>query len=251
MSCAGRPPALAAHEPVCLGYVNWCPADLASRTAGVAQLLVDAWVLPLHTQAARVAYGSIDLAICWVRAEDLVTYGLEAQLLGADRLYAVARATDTSPVRARDTAVLVDADEPAGCRGTYTQRSSWPTQCATRMPNDDGGITGPAFFDHVRRLRRPLVNSPKGQTTPIPPDLVQRPIVAPAPYWTWSLVWRRTESQSAVLAALRRRPPIGAISPSIAASRGCRATTRTGRARASDRSAVPVPTCRESAAGVR
>jgi DNA-binding transcriptional LysR family regulator len=102
---------LAAHEPVRLGYVNWRPADLTSRTAGVAQLLVDAWVLPSHTQAARVADGSIDLAICWVRAEDLATYGLEAQLLGADRLYAVAPGTDTSPVCARDTAVLVDADE--------------------------------------------------------------------------------------------------------------------------------------------
>ena len=64
-------------------------------------------------------------------------------------------------------------------------------------------ITGPAFFDHVRRLRRPLVNSPKGQRTPIPPDLVQRPIVAPAPYWTWSLVWRRAESQPSVLAAAK------------------------------------------------
>jgi hypothetical protein len=48
-----------------------------------------------------------------------------------------------------------------------------------------------------------VVNSPKGQTTPIPPDLVQRPIVAPAPYWTWSLVWRRTESQPPVLAAAK------------------------------------------------
>ena len=74
---------------------------------------------------------------------------------------------------------------------------------ATRIPIDDGGITGPAFFDHVRRLRRPLVNSPKGQTTPVPPDLVQRPIVAPAPYWTWSLVWRRAESQPSVLAAAK------------------------------------------------
>ena len=34
---------LAAHEPVRLGYFNWRPADLTSRTAGVAQLLVDAW----------------------------------------------------------------------------------------------------------------------------------------------------------------------------------------------------------------
>ena len=54
-----------------------------------------------------------------------------------------------------------------------------------------------------RRQHTALVNSAKGQTTPIPPGLVQRPIVAPAPYWTWSLVWRRTESQPPVLAAAK------------------------------------------------
>ena len=194
---------LAAHEPVRLGYVNWRPADLTSRTAGVAQLLVNAWVLPSHTQATRVADGSIDLAICWVRAEDLATYDLEAQLLGADRLYAVAPGTDTSPVRARDTAVLVDADETSWRSWNRYAEEFLADTGATRIPIDDGGITGPAFFDHVRRLRRPVVNSPKGQTTPIPPDLVQRPIVAPAPYWTWSLVWRRTESEPPVLAAAK------------------------------------------------
>jgi DNA-binding transcriptional LysR family regulator len=194
---------LAAHEPVRLGYVNWRPDDLTSRTAGVAQLLVDAWVLPSHTQAARVADGSIDLAICWVRARDLATYGLEAQLLAAERLYAVAPGTDTSPVRARDTAALVDADETSWLSwNTYAEEFLADTG-ATRIPIDDGGVTGPAFFEHVRRLGRPLVNSPKGQTTPVPPDLVQRPIVAPAPYWTWSLVWRRTESQPSVLAAAK------------------------------------------------
>jgi hypothetical protein len=192
---------LAGHEPVRLGYVSWRPADLTSRTAGVAQLLVDAWVLPSHTQAARVADGSIDLAICWVRAEDLASYGLEARLLGADRLYAVASGNDTSPVRARDTAVLVDADETSWLSWNRYAEEFVAETGATRMPIDDGGITGPAFFDHVRRLRWPLVNSPRGQTTPIPPDLVKRPIVAPAPYWTWSLVWRKTESQPSVLAA--------------------------------------------------
>jgi hypothetical protein len=64
----------------------------------------------------------------------------------------------------------------------------------------DGGITGSAFFDHVRR--RPIVNSPKGQTAPLPPDLVRRPVIAPEVYWTWSLVWRRGEERAAVLAAL-------------------------------------------------
>jgi DNA-binding transcriptional LysR family regulator len=192
---------LAEDEPVRLGYVSWRPADLTSRTAGVAQLLVDAWVLPSHTQATRVADGSIDLAICWVRSEDLAAYGLEARLLGADRLYAVAHGTDTSPVRAGDTAVLVDADQTSWLSWNRYAEEFLADTGATRIPVDDGGITGPAFFDHVRRLRRPLVNSPRGQTTPIPPDLVKRPIVAPAPYWTWSLVWRQTESQPSVLAA--------------------------------------------------
>jgi DNA-binding transcriptional LysR family regulator len=192
---------LAAREPVRVGYVSWRPADLTSRAAGVAQLLVDAWVLPSHAQAARVADGSIDLAICWVRAGDLASYGLEARMLGADRLYAVAPGTNTSPVRARNTAALVDADETSWLSwNTYAEEFLADTG-ATRIAIDDGGITGPAFFDHVRRLGRPLVNSPKGQTTPIPPDLVQRPIVEPVPYWTWSLVWRRAESRPPVLAA--------------------------------------------------
>jgi hypothetical protein len=104
-------------------------------------------------------------------------------------------------VRARDTAVLVDADETSWLSwNTYAEEFLADTG-ATRIAIDDGGITGPAFFDHVRRLGRPLVNSPKGQTTPIPPDLVQRPIVEPVPYWTWSLVWRRAESRPPVLAA--------------------------------------------------
>ncbi|MFE4850328.1 LysR family transcriptional regulator, partial [Streptomyces sp. NPDC056689] len=63
----------------------------------------------------------------------------------------------------------------------------------------DGGITGPAFSDHVRRSRRPILNSPKAQTSPLPPELVARPVVEPKVYWTWSLVWRRSEVRTAVL----------------------------------------------------
>jgi DNA-binding transcriptional LysR family regulator len=194
---------LAEREPVRLGYVSWCPSYLTSRMAGIAQLLVDTWVLPSHAQVARVAGGSIDLAICWVRAGDLAASGLEARLLGADRLYAVAPGTDTSPVRARDTTVLVDADETSWLSwNAYAEEFAADTGAA-RVPVEDGGITGPAFFDQVRRLRRPLVNSPKGQAIPVPPDLARRPIVAPAPYWTWSLVWRRAESRAPVLAAAK------------------------------------------------
>src|SRR5689334_11896703 len=93
-----------------LGYVNWRPPDLHERVAGIADLHVDAWVLPSHAQAARVAEGSIDLAICWVQAVDLTAYELEARLIGADRLYAVSVGPDTSPVAAQDTMVLMDAD---------------------------------------------------------------------------------------------------------------------------------------------
>jgi hypothetical protein len=70
------------------------------------------------------------------------------------------------------------------------------------VPISDGGITGPAFFDHVRRSRRPVVNSPKGQTTSLPPDLVRREIVGPTVHWTWSLVWRESETRTGVLAAV-------------------------------------------------
>ncbi|GAA2443685.1 hypothetical protein GCM10010191_70330 [Actinomadura vinacea] len=67
--------------------------------------------------------------------------------------------------------------------------------------DDDGGITGPAFFDHVRRLRRPVINSPKGQTMPVPPDLARRPVVNPAPH-CWALVSRRDEPRAAVKATI-------------------------------------------------
>ncbi len=196
---AGR---LAGSEAVRLGYVNWLPADLTSRTAGVAQVHVDAWVAPSHTQAARVADGSLDLAVCWVREEDLKRYGLRARLLGADRLYAVSTGIDAGDVCARDTSVLLDDDTNSWSSwNVYAEQLAHDTG-AHAVPISDGGITGPAFFDHVRRSRRPVVNSPKGQTTSLPPDLVRREIVAPVVHWTWSLVWRESETRTAVLAAV-------------------------------------------------
>jgi DNA-binding transcriptional LysR family regulator len=193
---------LAASEPVRLGYVNWRPADLEQRAAGTAQLLVDAWVLPSHAQAARVVDGSIDLAICWVPGTTVRDDDLEARLLGADRLYAVSTGTATGPVRAREAVVLIDADETS-----WSSWNRWATALAAEtgapvVSISDGGVTGPAYFDHVRRLRRPVVNCPKGQTTPVPADLVARPIERPAPYWTWSLVSRRDERRPVVRAVV-------------------------------------------------
>jgi DNA-binding transcriptional LysR family regulator len=191
---------LSGAEPVRLGYVNWLPPDLGARTAGVAQLYVDTWVVPSHAQAARVADGSLDLAVCWVRTADLARHGLTARLLGADRLYAVSTGSDSGPVRAADIAVLVDDD--------VTSWSSW-NEFAEEFARDtgarvvrihNGAITGPAFFDHVRACTTPVLNSPKGQTTPLPPDLVHRPVIAPEVMWTWSLVHRDDEVRAAVTA---------------------------------------------------
>jgi DNA-binding transcriptional LysR family regulator len=196
---AGR---LSGSQPVRLGYVNWLPADLTLRTAAVAQVHVDAWVAPSHTQAARVADGSLDLAVCWVRNEDLKRHGLRARLLGADRLYAVARGTDGGDVPARETVVLLDDDTTSWSSwNVYGEELARVTGAdATRI--SDGGITGPAFFDHVRRSRRPVLNSPKGQTAVLPPDLVRREVVAPKVYWTWSLVWHESEERAGVLAVV-------------------------------------------------
>jgi DNA-binding transcriptional LysR family regulator len=193
---------LAGSEPVRLGYVSWLPADLVSRVPAVARLHIDAWVAPSHTQAARVAAGGLDLAVCWVGTDDLEQRGLNARLLGADRLYAVGAGTDSGDVRVQDSAILF-SDDTASWQSwnVYAERLARDTGVhSVRIP--DSGITGSGFFEHVRRSSRPIVNCPKSQTAPLPPDLVKRPLIAPRVYWTWSLVWRRGEDRSAVLATV-------------------------------------------------
>ena len=193
---------LAGSEPVRLGYVNWLPPDLSARTAAVAPVRVDTWVAPSHVQAARVADGGLDLAVCWVTTDELDQHGVHARLVGADRLYAVAIGDDSGEVAARDTLVLLDEDETSWSSwNVYAQELARETG-ARAVRISDGGITGPAFFDHVRRSRGPVINSPKGQTAPLPPDLIKRPVVTPQIYWTWSLVWRRGEARASVLAVV-------------------------------------------------
>ena len=128
-----------------IGYVNWRPPDWAERAAGVAQLRVDTWVMPSHTQAARVADGSLDLAICWVQTTDLASLSLDARLLGVDELYALSVDSDTSPVDAKDTLVLVDADE-----ATW---SSW-NRYAEQFAEGTGARVVRASPDRCRAPRR-------------------------------------------------------------------------------------------------
>jgi DNA-binding transcriptional LysR family regulator len=193
---------LAGSEPVRLGYVNWLPPDLNARTAAVAPVRVDTWVAPSHVQAARVADGSLDLAVCWVTVDELKQHGLDACLVGADRLYAVAVGGNGGEVDAGETLVLLDEDATSWSSwNAYAEEVARATG-ARAVRISDGGVTGPAFFDHVRRARRPVINSPKGQTSPLPPDLVMRPVVRPQIYWTWSLVWRRGEARGSVLSVV-------------------------------------------------
>lgn len=193
---------LSGAEPVRIGYVNWLPTELIARTSGVAQLHVDAWVVPSHAQAARVADGSLDLAIAWVRKTDVAQHGLKARLLGADRLYAVAAGVDTTPVQACDVVVLVDDDTTSWYSwNVYAEEFARDTGAQILRIND-GGITGPAFFDHVRAIGRPVVNSPKGQTITLPSDLTARPVTDPTAIWTWSLLCRANETRPVVLAAV-------------------------------------------------
>ncbi|PBC43549.1 LysR family transcriptional regulator [Rhodococcus sp. ACPA4] len=193
---------LSGAEPVRIGYVNWLPTDLIARTSGVAQLHVDAWVVPSHAQAARVANGSLDLAIAWVRKTDVAQHALSASLLGADRLYAVSTGEDTTPVRARDVVVLVDDDTTSWYSWNVYAEDFARDTGAQILRINDGGITGPAFFDHVRAVGRPVVNSPKGQTVTLPSDLTARQVIDPAAIWTWSLLCRENETRPAVLAAV-------------------------------------------------
>jgi hypothetical protein len=168
----------------------------------VAQLRVDTWVMPSHTQAARVTDGNLDLAICWVQTTDLASLSLDAHLIGVDRLYALSVGADTSPVEAKDTLVLLDADEAAWSSwNRYAEQFAADTGART-VRVDDGGITGQEFFEHIRRLRAPVLNSPKGQNTQEPVGLVRRSVVHPTPLWTWSLVWRHGEDSPAVRAVI-------------------------------------------------
>lgn len=197
-----RATGLAASDPVRIGYVNWCPTDWAERAAGVAPLRVDTWVMPSHAQAARVADGSLDLAICWVQRSDLDALSLNARLIGVDRLYALAPGLDDAPVEAADTVVLVDSDAASWSSWNRYGELFAAATGARVMRTDDGGVTGPTFFEHVRRLGRPVLNNPKGQDAQLPRGLVRRPVVNPSPMWTWSLVWRRDESNAAIRAVV-------------------------------------------------
>ena len=156
-------------ESVRIGCVNWCPVDWAERAAGVAQLRVDTWMMPSHTQAARVADGVLDLAICWVDTTDLESLSLEARLVGVDRLYALSVGSDTSPVEATDTVVLLDEDTATWSSWNRFGEQFAADTGARTAHTDDGGVTGPDIFRPCAR------HGPTGRQQPQGPKRAGAP----------------------------------------------------------------------------
>jgi DNA-binding transcriptional LysR family regulator len=189
--------------PLRLGYVSWLPPEAAAMPD--PRVRIDEWVLPSHTQAARVAEGSLDLAIAWIEETDVERLNLIADLLWYERLEAVMPrahpATRHESVSAAEITVLTDCDEASW--------NSWNRYAtAFAIQNDasvseilDGGITGPAFFDHVARLGRPVLESPKRHAAPMPPTLTRRPVHSPVPLWTWVLLHRAEDTRPVVARA--------------------------------------------------
>jgi DNA-binding transcriptional LysR family regulator len=219
------------EQPLRLGYVSWLPPEATAMPD--LRVRVDEWVLPSHTQAARVAEGSLDLAIAWMEAADIKQKNLAAHLLWYERLEAVMplahRAARHDSVPAAETTVLVDVDEASWSSWNRYASAFADTSQASVTYIEDGGIAGPAFFDHVSRLRRPVLHSPKRHAAPMPPTLTRRPIRSPVPLWTWAVFHRADDTRPMVARATQtlldhasalgwRTPPSEAHWPSTSGS---------------------------------
>jgi DNA-binding transcriptional LysR family regulator len=183
--------------PLRVGYVSWLPEDITALLAPAAPVRIDEWVLPSHAQADRVAEGSLDLALAWVDERDVETRGLTAHLIRAEPLHAVRPGT-AAPVPAAGVTVLVDSGNPTWSSWNRFAQA-FASDAGARVANiDDGGITGDAFYAHVRRLRAAVLESPKRHTLATPPRLGQCPVTDPVPLWTWSLLHRADDDRPTV-----------------------------------------------------
>jgi DNA-binding transcriptional LysR family regulator len=195
----------AGEVPLRLGYVSWLPPEAAAMPD--LRVRVDEWVLPSHTQAERVAEGSLDLAIAWIEETDIERLNLAADLLWRERLEAVmplaSQAARHDSVPAAELTVLVDVDK-ASWSSWNRYASSFAEATQASVTNiDDGGIAGAAFFDHVTRLGRPVLDSPKRHVAPMPPTLTRLPVRSPVPLWSWALLHRADDTRPMVVRATR------------------------------------------------
>ena len=180
-----------------MGYVSWLPEAITALLAPTAAVRVDEWVLPSHAQADRVADGSLDLALAWVDNSGAQTRGLRAHLIRAEPLHAVGPGA-AEPVPAAGVTVLVDSGNPTWSSWNRFANEFAADAGARVVKIDDGGITGDAFYAHVRRLRVPVLESPKRHTSATPPSLGQCRVTDPVPVWTWSLLHRAGDDRPAV-----------------------------------------------------
>lgn len=191
--------AAAESMPVRLGYVSWLPDDINGMLGPEVALRVDEWVLPSHAQADRVAEGTLDVALAWVTAEHVKQRGLTAHLLRAEPLQAVLPgASSSEPIAAHHVKVLTDADESAWASWNRFAEAFAAHTGARIVRIADGGVTGDAFYAHVRKIGAAVLASPKRHTAVIPPSLGQRPVAEPTPLWTWSLVHRQDDDRVGV-----------------------------------------------------
>ena len=184
--------------PLRIGYVSWVPERLVAAVG--VDLRVDEWVMPSHVQVRRVLDGGLDAAIAGCMESDP---DLDLRLLRPEPLDAVAPAGGRSarPVAASELSVLVD-DDLTSWDAWNRYAGEFAKEVGSRIVEiEDGGIAGPAFYEHCLRLRTPVLASPKRHTAALPPGLVAR-TTSPAPLWNWSLVTRADDDRPEV-AALR------------------------------------------------
>jgi DNA-binding transcriptional LysR family regulator len=192
--------AAALSTPVRLGYVSWLPDDINGMVGPAVALRIDEWVLPSHVQADRVAEGTLDVALAWVTAQHVKERGLTAHLLRAEPLHAVLPGVSSAePIAAQRVKVLVDADESAWSSWNRFAEEFAAHTGAAIVRIDDGGVTGDAFYVHVRKIGAAVLASPKRHTAVTPPSLGQRPVAEPVPLWTWSLLHRQDDDRVSVL----------------------------------------------------
>lgn len=191
--------AAAASAPLRLGYVSWLPDDVHAIVGSAAALRIDEWVLPSHAQVARVAEGTLDLALARVSGEEATQRELTAHLLRIEPLHAVLPGMSSTEIVAAETVtVLLDADESAWSSwNRFAERFSRDSG-ARIVRIDDGGIAGEAFYAHVRRIGRAVLATPKRHAAVFPPSLGQRPVADPVPLWTWSLLHRADDERPSV-----------------------------------------------------
>jgi hypothetical protein len=106
-------------------------------------------------------------------------------------------------VPAADLTVLVDIDEASWWSWNHYASDFAASNQASVINIDDGGIVGPAFYDHVARLGRPVLDSPKRHVAPMPPTLTRRPVKSPVPLWAWALLHREADTRPMVARATR------------------------------------------------